>query len=342
MEDENEKKEIKEIDEKLEDKPKLSSAESLHKSNDNLKKNSLTEKMRENLWMVSTFVLGVIVLIFLIGSFSGGFTGSVITGSAVSEKGVVENVMDFIQTQGVGDEIEFVSSSKMGDLIEIIVSYQNQNIPIYVTRDGKYLVQGITPLKIIEKSSNTNTEILKSDNPKVELFVMTHCPYGTQAEKGILPVIKSLESVADIKIRFVHYFMHKPEETETPRQVCIREEQADKYYDYLECFLEDGDSDRCLIEVDIDKTKLDDCIKNRSKDYYALDSELSNGYGVQGSPTLVVNGKVISSARSPQAYLDTICSAFTDAPEECDKVLSSKTSSPGFGYEEGQDTNAQC
>jgi len=32
-------------------------------------------------------------------------------------------------------------------------------------------------------------ELPKTAKPKVELFVMSHCPYGTQAEKAMIPVV---------------------------------------------------------------------------------------------------------------------------------------------------------
>ena len=176
---------------------------------------------------------------------------------------------------------------------------------------------------------------------------MTHCPYGTQAEKGILPVYELLGNKIDSNIKFIHYFMHEQpgqEPDETPVQICIREEQSDKYIDYLTCFLEDDDSDRCLTEVKIDKTKLNTCKETKYDDYYAADSALSQGYGVQGSPTLIINGQQVSSSRSPSAFLATICSAFNTPPEECEEVLSTANPSAGFGYtaQAGGTTNSQC
>ena len=160
---------------------------------------------------------------------------------------------------------------------------------------------------------------------------------------GFIPFVEAFGNKVDAKIRFVHYFMHEPEETETPRQVCIREEQSDKFLDYLGCFLEDGDSDRCVSEIGIDESAMNECISSgRSDEYYDSDSELSNSYGVQGSPTLVVNGQIVNSARDPQSYLNTICEAFNDIPDACSLELSSASPSPMWGYEEGEDTGAQC
>ncbi len=298
----------------------------------------LTKKARSNPWMISTIVLAIFAIILLVGSFSGiGLTGNV-----VSEDKAGEIILDFAKQQ-TGEDLELVEIKEEAGLYEIVVLFEGQEVPLYLTKDGENLVQGITPLASLQPQEvETETEVVKSDNPVVELFIMTHCPYGTQAEKGFIPAIKALG--IDAKIRFVHYFMHEPEETETPRQVCIREEQEDKFLDYLECFLEDGDSDRCFAEAGIDESKLQSCIDNgNAEKYYAEDSELSELYGVRGSPTLVINGVIVSSGRSSDAFLQTICSAFNTAPSECTSSLSSESPSPGFGYDgTGSDTQAQC
>ncbi len=308
-----------------------------------LNMDKITQRVKKNPWIVASVVLGIICLVLLVMVFNGGVTGQVISQSEAGD-----NVVKFLNLQ-TGGGVEYVSAEDIGNLYEITVSYQGNDIPVFVTKDGEYFVQGAVPLNtdITPNSNSQNsqpTEIPKSDKPVVELFVMTHCPYGTQAEKGILPVYEALGNKIDSSVKFVHYMMHEPEEAETPIQVCIREEQSAKFNDYLTCFLGEGDSDACLTEVNIDKTKLDKCIADKSDEYYAIDSELSEGYGVQGSPTLVINGVVASSARDSASYLDTICSAFNDAPEECGESLSSASPSPGFGYtaSSGASADAQC
>jgi len=301
------------------------------------KKERLTEKMRENPWILSTLVLGILTLIFLVGNFSGNMTGNVI-----SEKDAGEILLSFASSQLT--DMEILGVEKENGLYKIIfTSSETGESKVYTTFDGKYLINGLTPL-LVSTSSEKNNDVPKSDKPEVELFVMTHCPYGTQAEKGIISTIKALGDSADVKIRFVHYFMHEPEETETPIQVCIREEQPERFLDYLECFLEDGDSDRCLTKANIDKTKMNACISNgKAEEYYNKDSQLSQNYGVEGSPTLVINGVIVSSGRDSASYLDVICSAFNGIPGECSIELSSASPSPGFGWEgTGSATSAQC
>jgi protein-disulfide isomerase len=299
----------------------------------------MTEKVRANPWILSTLVLGVFVLVLVIPAMN-------LTGNTVSSDDAGDSVLDFVKTQTDG-EGELVQVNDMGDsLYEVMILYQGQEIPLYVTKDGENLVQGVMPLVDTVEPTPTiqEGEVVKSDLPVVELFVMTHCPYGTQAEKGFIPFMEAMGDSVDAKIRFVHYFMHDPEETETPRQVCIREEQSDKYLTYLSAFLEEGDYEYALDKAGIDVDAMEECISNgNAEEYYTEDSELSESYGVGGSPTLVVNGVIASSGRSASAYLETTCSAFNDAPNECSLELDSTSPSPMWGWDASSaETTAQC
>ena len=312
------------------------------KKSDKKKKVSLDRKLKMNPWILSTLVLGIIAIIFIIISFSGGTAN-------ISGQEAGQNVLDYLSSLGVGGEISEVND--MGSFYEIIVSVGETKGPVYLTKDGNFRIQPLGALTVggetpsPQSPTNTNTQsVVKANTPSVELFVMTHCPYGTQAEKGLIPAIEYFGDEIDATIRFVHYFMHDPEETETPRQVCIREEQPDKWIDYLTCFLEDGDGARCDTEVGIDSAALATCISSGKADqYYSEDSSLSESYGVQGSPTLVVNGQIISSSRSPAGYLDTICQTFNDVPELCGGALDNTNPSPMWGWSaSGSATSAQC
>jgi len=304
------------------------------------KKNNsdIFNKMRENPWMISTIVVGLLLIISISGS-----------SISTSEEVVKSNALDFLNSKVEG-EVVLDSISNEGSYYELMITYDGNQIPVQVTLDGNYLMTGLVPIgdgataPSQPNAPSQPQDIPKSDKPVVELFVMTHCPYGTQAEKGYLPTILALDDKIDASVKFVHYFLHDPEYTETPVQICIREEQGEKFNTYLKEFLVAGDSSAALEKAGVDETMLNDCVENRYDDYYAEDSELSEGYGVRGSPTLVVNGVIAQSGRSSDAYLKTICSAFNNAPSECETLeLDSASPSPGFGYGTTSGiANAQC
>lgn len=203
-----------------------------------------------------------------------------------------------------------------------------------------------------DSSTTTTTVSTKSDKPVVELFVMSHCPYGTMAEKGMIPAVKALGDKIDFKIRFVYYAMHGEKEVkEQLNQYCIQKEQSDKYIPYLEAFLADGDGTKALQTAGIDTTALATCAAAADTEFkvtenfnnestwlsgsyplFDIDKALNEKYNVGGSPTLVINGETVSSGRDSASYLAAICSAFNTAPEECSTDLSSTTPSAGFGY----------
>jgi hypothetical protein len=191
----------------------------------------------------------------------------------------------------------------------------------------------------------------KKEKPEVDVFVMSHCPFGTQIEKGILPVWDLLGDKIDLNIRYVGYAMHgKKEVDEELRQYCVLQQGKQKLREYLGCFLESGDTgDKCVNAAKVDSKALADCTKASDAKFgvtkafedkskwqgqfppFPIDAELAKKYGVAGSPTLVINGVVARADRSPKALLDAICTAFKDRPKECDKALDAASPAPGFG-----------
>lgn len=93
---------------------------------------------------------------------------------------------------------------KENKIYKLEVSYNGQKILSYISKDGKRFFPRVIDItggktakndtQNIKASSKPVADVAeeKSDKPKVELFVMSHCSYGTQIEKGIVPVAKLL------------------------------------------------------------------------------------------------------------------------------------------------------
>lgn len=280
---------------------------------------------------------------------------------AATEKFVNENLMP------AGSSVTIDEIIEEGSLYKLKINLGGgQTVESYLTLDGKtFFPQGFPMVK--EQSNETENivdeNIIKSDKPKVELFVMSHCPYGTQIEKGILPVINTLKDKIDFELKFVDYAMHGEKElNEQLTQYCIQKTSPEKLNSYLSCFLGTGESESCLSNIGLDKTKSDlkNCITETDEEYkvtYNFENNLNfNGqfpsfdvnkddnlkYNVAGSPTLVINEGEVNSRRDSSSLLATICASFNEAPEECDTELPSSTPSAGFGYGTGSDSNASC
>jgi len=300
--------------------------------------------------------------------FSGNVFSNSVSGDSVAN--TAENFIENTLLAGQAD-VTITSVDETNGLYKLGVKISSdagsQDVVSYMTKDGKILFPTGIILEEQKPVVQTPTqekaqpvpEITKSDKPVVELFVMSHCPYGTQAEKGIIPAVETLGDAIDFKIRFVYYAMHGEKEVrEEIRQYCIQKEQNNLYFDYLKCFLKDGNSESCLDEAGIDTEQLNTCIETATKEFnveehladktqrfpaFDTDKTENEKYGISGSPTLVINGEKVNSARNSAAYLATICAAFNNPPEECNTELSTSTPSPGFGYSTtGTDTTAQC
>ncbi|MEA3354954.1 MAG: hypothetical protein U9Q63_00500 [Patescibacteria group bacterium] len=205
-----------------------------------------------------------------------------------------------------------------------------------------------TPTKQEEKPA---VSLKKSDKPKVELFVMTYCPYGLQTQKAIVPVMELLGDKADIVIRFVSYVMHGKEEIEENlRQYCIGKEQKSEYIKYLRCFLALNDTVSCQEKAGVDTEKLQSCYSASDEKFgvmkafndksswlngrysqFNVDKFLNDQYKIKGSPALVINGQVVNSPRSSDGLKQIICSAFNSPPKECQEKLNTNQEKPGAG-----------
>ena len=101
--------------------------------------------------------------------------------------------------KGISDEDDFY---------KIVVNANGQEYISYMTKDGKKFFPIAKDIDAEIKIYVEEHTPIKSDKPKIELFVMSYCPYGTQIEKGILPVLETLGNNVDFEgcDRYIMYF----------------------------------------------------------------------------------------------------------------------------------------
>lgn len=281
-------------------------------------------------------------------------------------EGAQSKVLEFVNGNLLqpGTEATLVSATEENDLYVVTIKVGEQEIPTYLTRDGKKFFPQAMETEIAAPATDAPAEqaaeITKTDKPTVELFVMSYCPYGTQMEKGILPVIAALGNKIDYTLKFVDYAMHGDKEIdENLRQYCIQKTQPTKLASYLSCFLKKGEgtSDACLVTNGISVTGVKSCVAQTDAQFsvkkdaadktkwsnaqyppFNVNKDENVKYAVQGSPTLVINGVVAQSGRDSASILGVICGAFNNAPAACATQLSATAPAAGFG--EGAATTA--
>lgn len=332
--------------------------EGIEKDNKNEKKKVNWKKLDKK--MISNLII-VAGLFFAIGffvSYQGFFDKE--KRSHISMNEAKERTEIFITENLVqpGTEIKIKGVSEEKGLYKINLELMGQEISSYLSKDGKFFFPEAMDIGKIEEQAQAmkdqeaekNKEVPKNSKPVVEAFIMTYCPFGTQIQKGLLPVVDLLKDEIDFDFKFVDYAMHEKEEIdENLVQYCINEADQGKYYQYLQCFLSKEDSEACLNEAQINRIALNQCITQTDAEYeitqkyedkanwggqfppFDVQKEDNEKYGVQGSPTLIINGVEVSSNRDPQSLLNTICGAFEEQPAECQQELSSETPAPGFG-----------
>src|SRR3989344_664602 len=107
-------------------------------------------KLRTNPWMLSSIVLGIIVIVLL---FTGGSTGVKVASADV----VGEKVVALLNSQ-VGGWIELDSVEKISGVHQVNARYNGQIVPVYATIDGKNLISALEPLTEPTDSETNNNE----------------------------------------------------------------------------------------------------------------------------------------------------------------------------------------
>ena len=173
--------------------------------------------------------LSGVALIFLAIGLAAGFFLPGLTGFASCSQETTTKTVDqtllsqditdylndnFLDMQGLNVEIlDFTDYTE--DLYVVDFSIKEgedvlQSGQLYAAKDGSAIVLGEVlkldePLPEYDVPEAEPQEFAKSDRPKVELFVMSYCPYGQQAETNLYDVVDLLGESVDFEPHFIHY-----------------------------------------------------------------------------------------------------------------------------------------
>jgi glutaredoxin len=310
-------------------------------------------------------VAGIVVIFFIAVIFAIFIaTGGNGTGTQVPAQECGQKVITYLNNNLVqpGTSAQLKTISEKSGVYEVTTRYQERDILLYATRDCSLLFTNTIPMGASGVCNDQATTCssgtvqptvppaapVKSSRPSVDLYVMSFCPYGVQAETLMQPIVDLLGRKADINVRYittvqgtsidsVQSLHGVTEAREDARQLCIAQHYPEKYWKYLAMFDEQcyplandaGKLDACQKNVTaltgISAATIDPCATGTEGIALLKADEAKAGTNqVSGSPTLLINGQEYQGARSPEAYKKAICDHFDVLPPECATTLSTQ------------------
>jgi predicted DsbA family dithiol-disulfide isomerase len=190
------------------------------------------------------------------------------------------------------------------------------------------------------------TGVKKGDNkPQIDFYVMSYCPYGNMAEEAVEPVYQLLKDNADFNPHYVIYSnyggggpsycldagnkycsMHGIQElNQDIRELCVNKYMGiDSYFKFVlamnsKCTASNADKcwEQVAKDLKLDTAKIKTCQQNEGESLVAAELELNKLLGVQGSPTVFIEGQPFSGGRDAASFAQALCAGFETAPAEC-------------------------
>jgi hypothetical protein len=326
----------------------------------------MVEKLRKNLIVIAIIVIAGVLIAGAIVFVNRGKTGNILSPQVAAGK-AIEYINKNLVTGGT--KASLVNVTEENGLYKFHLKIGDKEYPSYVSKDGKLLFtnEGVNleekpkaaekPAENQEQKKLTCEDLKKTENPSLEAFVVSKCPYGLQMQRILNEIVENIPSLANnIRVEYIGSIengkitsMHGDEEAqENLRQICLREEQQDKYWKYIDCHIKKGDVDNCLTGAGVDKGRLDNCMNDNSRGikYAKADFDLGETYKVSGSPALILGGETVSEfdfgGRTAQAVKTLLCCGFQNLPDICSQKLTEEQAASSFSetYSQSSGSNS--
>jgi glutaredoxin len=300
--------------------------------------------MKIDAFKVAVAVLAVLLIVSIV---TAGFTKWGFVGAA-SQDTVTQETLAFVNNallQGAS-AAELTSVSESAGLYNMKLMVNGKEIDSYVTKDGKLFFPQAINVEEVSALATTGAgaepeapaqPAVKSDKPKVELYVMSFCPYGNKAEETMYPVYKLLKDKVEWNVHYivsvsgtsVNSLHGQPETDQNIREVCVKENyDMDAFWKFMSYVNNNcGNNGACwkdaAKDAGADASVIETCVTKKGLEYMKAEADASNAAGAQGSPTLLINGQGTSAVYqygNTAAYQKAICDAFNTPPEACGEV----------------------
>lgn len=182
------------------------------------------------------------------------------------------------------------------------------------------------------KSSTPSTS---SETVKLDFYVMSQCPYGTEVEDAIAPVMEKLGDNLDLNLYFIandngngqFSSLHgQPEVLGNIVQLCAIKHNPDKYMDMILCQNKNarsipGNWEECSNQNNLNTEKIKECYEGDEGKALLSESIIqTNKVSATGSPTIYLNDERYSGGRTTIDFMRSVCNEFEKAPSACENM----------------------
>jgi hypothetical protein len=309
-------------------------------------------------------IVSIIAILLLAGSVFFGLNGgySWVAGSSLFAKNpanapdIGQKAISYVNTNliSAGQNATLVNMTEVNGVYRVAMKVNTtggqKSITVFITKDGTFLFPTYYNMTAGQQTKKTQAAtvnatallqqscaaVKKQEAPELQAFVVSYCPYGTQMQAILISLINQVPGASkNIRVRYIGGIsdgtitsMHgTTEAAENLRQICIREEQSDKYWDYVSCFITSKSSAACVKSAGVNNTTLTTCTgdSGRGLSYAREDFALVDAFGIAGSPTLVLNNMTVSEfsfgGRNAESIKKMLCCGSVSKPAYCSLTL---------------------
>ncbi len=216
------------------------------------------------MFQISTNKFFSALLLVLIFGFGLGYAGGwhsqadrVMSGEIFTAEQIEEKTVNFLRDNffSEGDTIETIEVRDENNLYVLDMVLNDQEGEFYATKDGALFFP-----QVLDMNPPADQLMPKSDRPVVDLFVMSFCPYGNEAESQIQPIVEALGEGIDFHLRYIlsndsggatscltdemkYCSLHgKQEANQDIRELCVAKYQPEKFWDFIAAINEKTDA----------------------------------------------------------------------------------------------------
>jgi len=277
---------------------------------------SVGKKKKINYWMISSIVLGILLILSLI--FPINLTGFA-NKNKVGEK-AVNFINNYLLSTGMA-ELKGVSEER--GLYKLELNVNGQDFESYVTKDGKLLfTSGIDldqEINVPSSDSNKKIDVSIDDDPvkgdknapvTIIEFSDFQCPFcGKFFKETFGQIDEKYIKTGKVKMVFRDFPLSFHENAQKSAEAAECADEQGKFWEYHDMLFENQeklsveDLKRYAVELGLDKDKFDSCLDSEKyKDEVKKDFSDGQKYGVSGTPAFFINGKLVSGAQPFSAF----------------------------------------